>query len=311
MDWNSSTLHITRGSILNLKLKKRKLVGILLTLLLGFSIFSPVTTANVAITGNDSLENVYIHGLWSNNNNDTTIIAPGQEEAYYKFTINAGDRIYASVSYRAEYEGMSVSLLNAAGIEINTTQIVYDIDTVIPFMAINCNGINTGQTFYLRINRGTVDPSKSMYISYSFKNRIKTGSRTFNFPGTTSNKGNKPFNIDGVDSSILILDLTNSLHIPQNAVVRSVSTSGTQSPSQGGVKHKIGLSKSRDFYTAIVANATSGSYNISLSNEIEAKQIWQFRYNATAGAASTMKNVKLYLNWEYDLANMGYKMFLP
>lgn len=74
---------------------------------------------------------------------------------------------------------MSVDLLNATGIVIGTTSEIHDPASVIPFMAISCNGTKDGQTFYLRINRGTVDSSKAMYVSYSFSNRIRAGSKAF------------------------------------------------------------------------------------------------------------------------------------
>ncbi|HBI73968.1 MAG TPA: hypothetical protein DEG06_07745, partial [Lachnospiraceae bacterium] len=260
------------------KSTKRKLFGILLTIVFCLSVLSPVAPAKAEITGNDSLANAYIHGLWSNTYTDTTIIAENQEAAYYKFTVNKGDRIFARVSYNNNLAGMSVDLLNSAGIQIDTTANVHDPDSVIPFMAINCDGIKDGQTFYLRINRGTVDPSKAMYVSYSFRNRIRTGSKAFNISGTASNPGNNPYNVAGVDSSVLTINLTNNTQIPNEAIVEKVTTSGTQSPSQGGVRHKIMPSNPGGWYTSIVKNASSGSYNISLSDGIEAKQIWKFKY---------------------------------
>lgn len=206
---------------------------------------------------------------------------------------------------------MTVDLLNAAGTVVDSADDAYDLDTVMPFIAIDCNGASNGQTFYLRINRGTVDPSEAMYVSYSFNNRIKTGSKAFDYSGTASNPGNSSMNTAGVDSSVLTLNLTNSTQIPNNAIVESVTTSGTQSPSQGNVKHKIMPANPGTWFTSIVTSASSGSYNINLSNGIAAKQIWQFKYNALATAASTMKSVKLTIHWEYDLHNTGYKTFTP
>ncbi len=292
-------------------LRVKKSISILLTLVLFALVLGPAVPAKAAITGNDSIANAYIHGLWSNSNIDTTIIEPYQEAAYYKFTVNAGDRIYARVTYSTDKAGMSVDLLNAGGTKIDGTSQIHDSGTVLAFMAINCNGTGSGQTFYLRINRGTVDETKAMYVSYTFYDRIKSGSKAFDFTGTASNPGNNPYIPAGVDSSILKLNLTNSTQIPAFAVVKSANTSAVQSPSQGGVKHKIMPSNSGTWFTALATSATSGSYGISLSNAIAAKQEWQFRYNATAGGASTMKNVKLTLNWEYDISNTDYKLFTP
>jgi len=67
--------------------------------------------------------------------------------------------------------------------------------------------------------------------------------------------------------------------------------------------------ESETWYTSIVSSATSGSYNIDVTDGFAARQIWQFKYNALSTAKSTMKNVKLTLEWEYDIANTGYKTY--
>ncbi|WP_027437027.1 hypothetical protein [Lachnospira multipara] len=63
------------------------------------------------------------------------------------------------------------------------------------------------------------------------------------------------------------------------------------------------------WYTSTYASSSSGSYTINSSDDIEAKQQWKFKYNALATAKSTMKNVKLTLNWEYDMAFTDYTTY--
>ncbi len=291
-------------------IRSKKLTMFLFAIILVTGTLLQSIPAKAAITGNDSLANAYVHGSWTNTYSDTTIIEPNQEAAYFKFTVNTGERIYAKIPYSTDKAGMSIDLLNASGLEIVVDEThVYKAGTALAFMAVSINGTSTAQTFYLRINRGTVDTTKAMYVSYSFYDRIKSSSKVFNFTGTASNPGNNPYVASGVDSSILKLNLTSSDEIPDDAIVKSVTTAGTQSPSQGGVKHKIMPSSTGTWVSALASSATRGSYSISLSNGIPAKQEWQFRYNATAGAPSSMKNVKLTLNWEYDLADTNYELF--
>ena len=149
-----------------------------------------------------------------------------------------------------------------------------------------------------------------MYFSLSMNERIKTGRGVFSFSGTASNPGNSSISLSGVDSSVLTLNLANNTTIPPEAIVTSVNTSGTQSPSQGNVHHMVlPATESSTWYTSTVASASSGHYNIDVSDGFHASQRWQFKYNALATAKSTMKNVKITLEWEYDIANTGYKSY--
>lgn len=80
--------------------------------------------------------------------------------------------------------------------------------------------------------------------------RIRKGNGTFNFSGTARNSGNlllsQELIIAGTDSTILSRNLTNDTSIPPNAIVSSVRTKGTQSPSQGNVRHKVYASFGRN-----------------------------------------------------------------
>lgn len=63
------------------------------------------------------------------------------------------------------------------------------------------------------------------------------------------------------------------------------------------------------WFTSKYSNSKSGSYNININDNIEVKQIWSFKYNTKAAAKSTMSNVSISLNWQYDIASTGYHSF--
>ena len=158
------------------------------------------------------------------------------------------------------------------------------------------------------VNRGDYYTG-DMYFSLSSSDRIRTGSRTVEMSGTASNAGNSPFSSSGRDSSVISIDLSDSSQFPKNAIVTSITTSSTQSPSQGNVHHMLQPARPSKWYTSTVSSATRGSYNISLSDNINVKQIWKFKYNAMATAKSTMRSVKLNIRYQYDLKDTGYRIF--
>jgi hypothetical protein len=93
-------------------------------------------------------------------------------------------------------------------------------------------------------------------------------------------------------------------------LVTRVSIKGDQSPKQGGVHHMVNPKIKGNWYTSTVTSATSGAYDIELGDDIKAKQIWQFRYNAMACARSMMDNIKLKIEYQYDIKNTKYKTFI-
>ena len=104
--------------------------------------------------------------------------------------------------------------------------------------------------------------------------------------------------------------MTNSTLIPNEAIVTSITTSGTQSPKQGNTHHMIRPASADDWFTSTVAaSASSGSYIIALNDNFAAKQVWNFKYNAVAGAKSTMSNIKVTIKWQYDMKDTEYKIF--
>ena len=217
--------------------------------------------------------NAYSWGTYSTTNTITVVLPETEEDFWVKFTLPKEKRVYARCSYNAENEGMYLEMRNSSNRILDekySPDDVLDMDTVIPFMAVACDNLtSSSQTYYIHVNRGTCEGT--MYFSLSMNERIKTGRGVFSFSGTASNPGNSSISLSGVDSSVLTLNLANNTTIPPEAIVTSVNTSGTQSPSQGNVHH--------------------------------------IKYNALATAKSTMKNVKITLEWEYDIANTGYKSY--
>jgi len=59
-------------------------------------------------------------------------------------------------------------------------------------------------------------------------------------------------NLAGVDSSVISADLTNNTAISNGAVVKSITTASTQTPSQGNVTHKLMANQNNVWNTAIV-----------------------------------------------------------
>lgn len=196
--------------------------------ILGFSLIlffiSVFATSASASTGNNSINTAHDMGYWKYSSPDTTILPEGENEAYYKFTANAGERIYVRSSYQNEYTGMKVEILNGS---IGSTPI--NTDSLTPFIYAKADVTSASNTFYVRVRRGTY--TENMYFTVSIHDRIKSGSKEFNFTGTASNPGNPSFNLNGVDSSVITMDLTKDTTIPKKAIVKSINTRSTQTPS--------------------------------------------------------------------------------
>ncbi|HZK84499.1 MAG TPA: hypothetical protein VFC58_07480 [Desulfosporosinus sp.] len=275
----------------------KKLLGLTLLMLMVFSLSIPAYAAG-EITGNNSFETAYAAGNWKYSNMSTTILPANNTEAYYTFTANAGDKVYARSSYQSQYAGMKIEILDTNRVPISEGTLVVDPNSLIPFIFANANASSSPQTFYIRVSRGSY--TGDMYFTVSILDRIKLGSGKFNFSGSAVNAGNVNLNPAGVDSSVITMDLTNNNTIPKYAILKSVTTSGTQSPSQGNVHHKIMGEQTGIWYTSTVSSATSGSYAISLQNQLNVAKKWDFKYNAMATARSTMSNVSATINYQYD-----------
>ncbi|WP_144471585.1 hypothetical protein [Bacillus safensis] len=270
-----------------------------LVLVLVTSFFAP-NSAEAAITGNNSPNTASSMGYWKNSRSDTTILPEGENEAYYQFTINKGERVYVRSSYNKQYTGMKIEVYNSKN--SRTGSEVINPDTITPFIFANTGEVtSTSETYFVKVTRGTY--TGNMYFTVSIQDRIKSGNGTFNFTGTATNLGNSSLNLAGVDSSVITMDLTNHSAIPKRAVVKSITTTSTQTPNQGNVTHKLMADENKIWNESIFSSATSGSYSISLEDQLKVAQKWSFKYNAKATARSTMSNVKADIRYEYDVTD--------
>ncbi|MCW4681759.1 hypothetical protein ON127_10425 [Bacillus pumilus] len=268
--------------------KRFLLPAILLVLVTSF--FAP-NSAEAAITGNNSPNTASSMGYWKNSRSDTTILPESENEAYYQFTINKGERVYVRSSYNKQYTGMKIEVYNSKSSKPGSR--VINPDSVTPFIFANTGDVtSTSETYFVKVTRGTY--TGSMYFTVSIQDRIKSGNGTFNFTGAATNLGNTSLNFSGVDSSVITMDLTS---------VKSISTTSTQSPNQGNVTHKLMADENKIWNESVFSSATSGSYRISLEDQLKVAQKWRFKYNAKATARSTMSNVKADIRYEYDVTD--------
>lgn len=266
--------------------------------------------AAATITDNYTKGTAYNLGKWSSISSATLAILPaGQNQSWMQFTVAANEHISLRVSSDREYAGMTVNI-DGDGITRRNPDNLIDHTGVTPALYLNCDNTSTAtRTYYLLISRGTFDSTKQMYFSISAENRIRTGQGTFSFSGSASNSGNTSLNLNGINSTAISLNLSNSTSIPIGAIVTNVRTTGTQSPSQGNVRHMIQPGSTGQWYTTTVTSATSGTYSVTLNDNLAARQVWNFSYNAMATAKSTMSSVKITLQWQYDMANTNYQIF--
>ncbi|KIL25482.1 hypothetical protein MHI11_20455 [Bacillus sp. FSL K6-3312] len=270
-----------------------------LVLVLVTSFFAP-NSAEAAITGNNSPSTASFMGDWKYSRPDTTILPEGENEAYYQFTINKGERVYVRSSYDKQYTGMKIEVYNSK--HSMTGSEVMNPYSITPFIYANTSEVtSTTETYFVKVTRGTY--TGNMYFTVSIRDRIKSGFGTFNFIGTATNIGNSSLNRAGVDSSVITMDLTNNPAVPKHAVVKSISTTSTQTPNQGNVTHKLMADENKIWNESVFSSATSGSYRISLENQLRVAQKWSFKYNAKATARSTMSNVKADIRYEYDVTD--------
>ncbi|MFA7021537.1 hypothetical protein [Aliarcobacter sp.] len=260
-----------------------------------------ITNVSATITGNNTLNDAYVMGYWEYYTPDTTWLEPNINEAYYKFTASAGDKIYARTSYNDSYLGMTIETLDSTGKRINLGDtIINTTSNYLPFLFANADADINAQTFYIKVTRGSY--TGDMYFTVTVEKRIYSANGTFDFVGTASNPGNPDIltNPNGVDSSIINMNLTNNSSIPNGAIVKSITTTGTVTPSKGGILHKISSSQNNIWYTSSVLGS---NYPITVNDDLEVKKVWSFKYNQKALGASTMKNVKATINYEYDITD--------
>jgi hypothetical protein len=247
-------------------------------------------------------------GTWSISMSvPVTILPANEDDAYYSFKANPGDRFYIRMSAitGSASAGMRLELITPAGQQNHADGGVVDRGTITAFRYVAYEvpaGTPSNSTFIIHIFRDDTDPdyvSGQRTFSPSFRNLFENGSGTFNFSGSASNTGNTTLNPNGTNSTVLTLNLTNNATIPAQARVRSVTTKSTMSPSQGNTHHHI--ANEGVWNTSIVSSATSGAYSISVSDGYAARANWSFRYNVLATAKSTMSSVSITINYEHNV----------
>lgn len=270
---------------------------LLKSILVIFFVFVFNTNAFATITGNNSFATAYDMGYWQYHSYDVTLLSPNQNEAYYKFTANAGDRVYARSSYDG-YTGMSIQIMDASDVPLSLIgNIVMDQASFSPFIYTNIDATSNGQIFYIKVTRGSY--TGDMFFTVKVFDRIKSGSGVYNFLGTATNTGNT-IGGSGKDSTIIYANLTSNSTIPTGAIAKSITTSATQSPTQGNVYHKIQSGDTGTWYTSTISSSTNGSYNITSANNLNVAQNWGFRYFTMFIGASIMSNVKVTIQYKYD-----------
>ena len=264
---------------------------------------SATTDENGAIIENNTFGTAYPIGYWQYHGSTICKLEAGKPEAFFSFTANTNDRVYSSITLAQELlnTGVSVQIFNSSQLPITpVNSAIVNPTSITPFIFANATSTANSQTFYIKVTRGTF--VGDMYFPVSINNRIYSANGTFNFTGTASNAGNPNIltNPSGVDSSVIYMDLTNNTTIPNGAIVKSITTTGTLNPSNlGGITHKILSAENNIWYTAIV----SGTFGLTTSNNLKVAKKWSFKYNFKAKSSSKMSNVKATITYEYDLTN--------
>lgn len=285
----------------------KPLLKFILVMFFGFVFSTSAFGADDGITGNNSFNTAHSIGYWEYHPSTVAKLVANQNDAYFSFRINAGDRVYVRSSLGQEYlnSGVNLQIFNSnqsPKTSIKTT--VTNPSTNSPFIFQNIDGESASQTFYIKVNRGNY--VGDIVFSVSVNKRIYSSNATFDFTGTASNSGNaNPLNNpNGVDSSVISMNLTNKTTIPTGAIVKSITTAGTVSPSKTGLIHKVSSNQNNIWYASSVVGS---DYNITVNNGLEVKRIWSFKYNQKSTGASNMTKVKATIHYEYDITENNFQ----
>jgi len=248
--------------------------------------------------------NPYPTGTWGIYNSYLVEYQDDADIAYLKFNATAGDRLAVLVTEKSIVPSRNNCEVKVTGPSGSpppwyTDQIVYyNGNSLFPYYILRIDASKTG-SYEIEIKR-TSNIGDYGNLTVSFEPRMASTTTTISVPGTASNPGNSGLSLNGVNSSVISVNLTSNSAIPNDAVVKSIETTGTQTPSQGNVRHHLKPNSSASWFESTVSSNSSGKYNISIANGFAVKQNWEFRYNAMATAASTMKSVNLKITYEYD-----------
>ena len=224
----------------------------------------------------------------------------GQSTVFYKFRIDAADKMYVRMTVPGETL-VGMVAMNSRGVPI-TEAVFSDIagdvitpSTGTPFLAIPIDGTQVSDGIvYIQVAYGIRNGSHPMP---SCLTRVRSGSGVFQFLGTCTNPGY-------ASSNVIALNLTTNSTIPNGCTVTRAKTTGSVSPSVLGICHML-RPASHDWLNprsqSVVSSAT---YDIP--DNVPVKQTWYFRYDQTAFASTKMKDITLSLDWEQDIQFDNY-----
>ena len=262
-----------------------------------------------------TLQTAFDFGNWENAYGKRPEIAPrGQRSVYYKFTIDEGDKAYASILLSQLEKGTLIEVLNNNGSAIDYGFSGSDEVTNIPVrgvvkrsnstltnLVVNIDGTQTNNVAYIRltsVDRMDINGRKTPSLADRMASGYADG---FRISGTARNSGS------GI-SSVLTVDLTNNSKIPPHAVVEKIITKSSISSNVGGVHHQL-HPRSEGWFESIFTGAEKGTFQIGAERGIEARQPWEFRYAQTAPTSTTMSSVSMTIYWEYDIQYTNYELF--
>lgn len=248
----------------------------------------------------------YDYGYWLYHNSPTGL-PWGQAQAFYRFTIDDGEGVYAKINVPDDGSVVRIDALNSQGVRIarstseNASSIVTPSNGYSsPFIAVDIDSTDvTDGIVYLQVVYG----NPNTYHSSPFiAKRLYTGFGEFSFSGTCSNPGNSY-------SNIITLDLRNNSQIPEGAILSGVSTHGSISPSVGGVNHLIQPGSMGWAISNAVGGGTGYYPDIDESYGIAVKNVWQFQYMQTAFASTKMTNISIEFEWIEDIRFNNYELY--
>ena len=135
---------------------------------------SATTDENGAIIENNTFGTAYPIGYWQYHGSTICKLEAGKPEAFFSFTANANDRVYASITLSQELvnTGAKVEIFNTTSLTsaISTGIKVVNPTSITPFIFANATSTANSQTFYIKVTRGTF--VGDMYFPVSINNRI-------------------------------------------------------------------------------------------------------------------------------------------
>lgn len=260
-----------------------------------------------------TMETAFDFGDWENAKyKKPTALPRGQIDAFYKFSLDAEDKVYANIFPLAE--GAETILIfydnNGKPIDYGFTgsESVTDLpvkglitrnNSSLKSLVVNVDGTKTNKIAYIqvvRLNPRRISASGAPFID----TRIKSARGTYTFSGTTQNSGNGT-------STVLTLDLTNVSGIPKDSIVKDIYTTSDISNSVGGIHHQLNPN-GLGWISAKTTNAEHGTFDINESDNLKVKQLWGFRYTQAAYMSTTMRNVQLNIQFNYDIQHTNYEI---